>query len=91
MASSSGSIAATAVAAAGGAAVVAVSHQHQQQQQQQQQQRTLRGVVFDMDGTLTVPTIDFASMYSRVLGDDHLRIVSGSPINILHEIAEWSP
>jgi hypothetical protein len=91
MASSSGSIAATAVAAAGGAAVVAVSHQHQQQQQQQQQQRTLRGVVFDMDGTLTVPTIDFASMYRRVLGDDHPRIVSGSPIDILHEIAEWSP
>jgi hypothetical protein len=90
MASSSGSIAATAVAAAGGAAVVAVSHQHQQQQQQQQQ-RTLRGVVFDMDGTLTVPTIDFASMYRRVLGDDHPRIVSGSPIDILHEIAEWSP
>jgi phosphoserine phosphatase len=91
MASSSGSIAATAVAAAagggGGAAVVAVS----QQQQQQQQQRTLRGVVFDMDGTLTVPTIDFASMYRRVLGDDHPRIVSGSPIDILHEIAEWSP
>jgi len=86
MASSSGSIAATAVAAVGGAAVVAVSHQHQQQQQ-----RTLRGVAFDMDGTLTVPTIDFASMYSRVLGDDHPRIVSGSPIDILHEIAEWSP
>jgi hypothetical protein len=84
MARSSGSIAATAVGAAGGAAVVAVS-------QQQQQQRTLRGVVFDMDGTLTVPTIDFASMYRRVLGDDHPRIVSGSPIDILHEIAEWSP
>jgi phosphoserine phosphatase len=88
MACSSGSIAATAVAAAGGgAAVVAVSHQ----QQPQQQQRTLRGVVFDMDGTLTVPTIDFASMYRRVLGDEHPRIVSGSPIDILHEIAEWSP
>jgi hypothetical protein len=86
MASSSGSIAATAVAAAAPAAVVAVSHQHQQHQQ-----RTLRGVVFDMDGTLTVPTIDFASMYRRVLGDDHPRIVSGSPIDILHEIAEWSP
>jgi hypothetical protein len=86
MASSSCSIVATTIAATGGTTVVAVSHQHQQQQQ-----RTLRGVVFDMDGTLTVPTIDFASMYSRVLGDDHLRIVSGSPINILHEIAEWSP
>lgn len=91
MASSSGSIAATAVAAAAPAAVVAVSHQHQQHQHQQHQQRTLRGVVFDMDGTLTVPTIDFASMYRRVLGDDHPRIVSGSPIDILHEIAEWSP
>ncbi|CAK9214421.1 unnamed protein product [Sphagnum troendelagicum] len=90
MASSSGSIAATAVAAAAPAAVVAVSHQ-QQQHHHQHQQRTLRGVVFDMDGTLTVPTIDFASMYRRVLGDDHPRIVSGSPIDILHEIAEWSP
>jgi hypothetical protein len=85
MASSSGSVAVTAVAAAAPAAVVAVSHQ------QHQQQRTLRGVVFDMDGTLTVPSIDFASMYRRVLGDDHPRIVSGSPIDILHEIAEWSP
>jgi hypothetical protein len=91
MASTSGSIAATAVAAAAPAAVVAVSHQQQHQQHQQHQQRTLRGVVFDMDGTLTVPTIDFASMYRRVLGDDHPRIVSGSPIDILHEIAEWSP
>jgi hypothetical protein len=88
MASSSGSVAVTAVAAAAPAAVVAVSHQ---QHQQHQQQRTLRGVVFDMDGTLTVPSIDFASMYRRVLGDDHPRIVSGSPIDILHEIAEWSP
>ena len=25
----------------------------------------LRGVVFDMDGTLTVPNIDFADMYRR--------------------------
>eukprot|EP00588_Corethron_pennatum_P009139 CAMPEP_0194270260 /NCGR_PEP_ID=MMETSP0169-20130528/4284_1 /TAXON_ID=218684 /ORGANISM="Corethron pennatum, Strain L29A3" /LENGTH=173 /DNA_ID=CAMNT_0039012241 /DNA_START=70 /DNA_END=587 /DNA_ORIENTATION=- len=26
---------------------------------------TLRGVIFDMDGTLTVPNLDFAEMYSR--------------------------
>lgn len=30
-----------------------------------QQRPTLRGVVFDMDGTLTVPNIDFQAMYSR--------------------------
>lgn len=28
-------------------------------------QRALRGVVFDMDGTLTVPNLDFARMYER--------------------------
>ena len=26
---------------------------------------TLRGVVFDMDGTLTIPNLDFKEMYSR--------------------------
>ncbi|MCO5560674.1 hypothetical protein L7F22_014291 [Adiantum nelumboides] len=51
--------------------------------------RTLRGVIFDMDGTLTVPVIDFAQMYRDVLGPNHPRIVSGSPIDILHEIQEW--
>jgi len=33
----------------------------------------LRGVVFDMDGTLTVPNLDFAEMYRRaglVMGKD---------------------
>lgn len=52
--------------------------------------RCLRGVVFDMDGTLTVPVIDFARMYREVLGRNHPRILSGSPIDILHEIQEWS-
>ncbi|KAH7433383.1 hypothetical protein KP509_07G066800 [Ceratopteris richardii] len=51
--------------------------------------RTLRGVIFDMDGTLTVPVIDFAKMYREVLGPNHPRIVAGSPIDILHEIQEW--
>jgi phosphoglycolate phosphatase-like HAD superfamily hydrolase len=35
----------------------------------------LRGVVFDMDGTLTVPNMDFTAMYARAgvpLGDDIL-------------------
>ncbi|KAI5074763.1 hypothetical protein GOP47_0010724 [Adiantum capillus-veneris] len=53
--------------------------------------RTLRGVIFDMDGTLTVPVIDFAQMYRDVLGPNHPRIVAGSPIDILHEIQEWPP
>lgn len=30
------------------------------------ERRTLRGVIFDMDGTLTVPNHDFAEMYRRV-------------------------
>lgn len=54
----------------------------------------LRGVVFDMDGTLTVPVIDFASMYKAVLGDDeYKRIKAESPsgIDILHHIENWSP
>lgn len=54
----------------------------------------LRGVVFDMDGTLTVPAIDFPAMYRAVLGDDeYLRIKAESPsgIDILHQIENWSP
>ncbi|CAB4292483.1 unnamed protein product [Prunus armeniaca] len=54
----------------------------------------LRGVVFDMDGTLTVPVIDFAAMYRAVLGEDeYVRIKAESPsgIDILHHIETWSP
>ncbi|KAK3417144.1 hypothetical protein EUGRSUZ_H02890 [Eucalyptus grandis] len=54
----------------------------------------LRGVVFDMDGTLTVPVIDFAAMYRAVLGDDEyrrLRAESPTGIDILHLIEGWSP
>ncbi|CAN7137528.1 unnamed protein product [Brassica rapa subsp. narinosa] len=54
----------------------------------------LRGVVFDMDGTLTVPVIDFAAMYRSVLGEDeYKRIKAESPagIDILHYIESWSP
>lgn len=53
----------------------------------------LRGVVFDMDGTLTVPVIDFALMKRMVLGDDHADVKSGntSGIDILHQIEQWSP
>ncbi|XP_028793273.1 haloacid dehalogenase-like hydrolase domain-containing protein At2g33255 [Neltuma alba] len=54
----------------------------------------LRGVVFDMDGTLTVPAIDFAAMYRAVLGDDeYRRIKSENPsgIDILHLIEDWNP
>lgn len=53
----------------------------------------LRGVVFDMDGTLTVPVIDFAAMYRSVLGEDeYKRIKAESPtgIDILHHIESWS-
>ncbi|KAL1561659.1 haloacid dehalogenase-like hydrolase domain-containing protein [Salvia divinorum] len=54
----------------------------------------LRGVVFDMDGTLTVPVIDFPAMYRAVLGEqEYLRIKSESPsgIDILHHIETWRP
>ncbi|WCJ24153.1 Haloacid dehalogenase-like hydrolase (HAD) superfamily protein [Euphorbia peplus] len=54
----------------------------------------LRGVVFDMDGTLTVPVIDFTAMYKAVLGDaEYSRIKAESPsgIDILHHIETWTP
>ncbi|KAJ6826832.1 putative F-box/kelch-repeat protein [Iris pallida] len=53
----------------------------------------LRGVVFDMDGTLTVPAIDFLGMYRAVLGDDRYAELraSGDPIDILHHIERWAP
>ncbi|PKI70122.1 hypothetical protein CRG98_009494 [Punica granatum] len=54
----------------------------------------LRGVVFDMDGTLTVPVIDFAAMYRAVLGDpEYLRVRAENPsgIDILHHIESWDP
>ncbi|XP_057830493.2 haloacid dehalogenase-like hydrolase domain-containing protein At2g33255 [Cryptomeria japonica] len=55
--------------------------------------RKVRGIVFDMDGTLTLPAIDFPQMYRAVLGDDHPDIKSGrvSSIDILQEIQDWSP
>ncbi|KVI00399.1 haloacid dehalogenase-like hydrolase domain-containing protein At2g33255 [Cynara cardunculus var. scolymus] len=54
----------------------------------------LKGVVFDMDGTLTVPVIDFQAMYKAVLGQDlYVSIKSNSPsgIDILHHIEQWAP
>ncbi|KAF3773951.1 hypothetical protein EJ110_NYTH54187 [Nymphaea thermarum] len=53
----------------------------------------LRGVVFDMDGTLTVPVIDFSAMYRAVLGDDYASIKSSSSlgVDILQHIDSWSP
>ncbi|KAL7124183.1 hypothetical protein ABFS83_14G030900 [Erythranthe nasuta] len=55
---------------------------------------SLRGVVFDMDGTLTVPVIDFPAMYRAVLGEEaYVKIKSENPsgIDILHHIETWSP
>ncbi|XP_060178645.1 haloacid dehalogenase-like hydrolase domain-containing protein At2g33255 isoform X2 [Lycium barbarum] len=54
----------------------------------------IKGVVFDMDGTLTVPVIDFQAMYKAVLGnDEYVAVKSKSPsgIDILHHIESWSP
>ncbi|GJS26531.1 haloacid dehalogenase-like hydrolase domain-containing protein [Tanacetum coccineum] len=56
----------------------------------------LKGIVFDMDGTLTVPVIDFQAMYKSVLGEDeYFRIKKSRPpsggIDILHLIENWTP
>ncbi|CAA6666493.1 unnamed protein product [Spirodela intermedia] len=55
----------------------------------------LRGVVFDMDGTLTVPVIDFGAMYREVLGENtYTAMRSRNPngsIDILHHIETLSP
>ncbi|AQK55474.1 Haloacid dehalogenase-like hydrolase domain-containing protein [Zea mays] len=57
--------------------------------------RPLRGVVFDMDGTLTVPVIDFPAMYREVLGGDAAyaaaRGSGGGSVDILHCIEDWAP
>ncbi|KAG0535461.1 hypothetical protein BDA96_04G368100 [Sorghum bicolor] len=57
--------------------------------------RPLRGVVFDMDGTLTVPVIDFQAMYREVLGGDAAyaaaRAAGGGAVDILHCIEDWAP
>lgn len=47
-----------------------------------------------MDGTLTVPVIDFPAMYRAVLGEDeYKRVKAENPtgIDILHHIENWSP
>ncbi|KAK7391612.1 hypothetical protein VNO78_20029 [Psophocarpus tetragonolobus] len=52
----------------------------------------LRGVVFDMDGTLTVPVIDFPAMYRAVLGEEEYRKLKAenpSGIDILGHIEAW--
>ncbi|XP_051191738.1 haloacid dehalogenase-like hydrolase domain-containing protein At2g33255 [Lolium perenne] len=55
----------------------------------------LRGVVFDMDGTLTVPVIDFPAMYREVLGGEAAyaaaRAAGGGAVDILHCIESWGP
>lgn len=54
----------------------------------------LKGVVFDMDGTLTVPVIDFPAMYKAVLGEEEylsMKSLNPSGIDILHHIQTWDP
>ncbi|KAG0535458.1 hypothetical protein BDA96_04G368000 [Sorghum bicolor] len=57
--------------------------------------RPLRGVVFDMDGTLTVPVIDFQAMYREVLGGEAAYAAAlaagGGAVDILHCIEDWDP
>ncbi|KAJ4776239.1 Catalytic/ hydrolase/ phosphoglycolate phosphatase [Rhynchospora pubera] len=54
----------------------------------------LRGLVFDMDGTLTVPVIDFPAMYREVLGPEAYAAANkagGGSVDILHHIEAWGP
>ncbi|XP_078442086.1 haloacid dehalogenase-like hydrolase (HAD) superfamily protein [Wolffia australiana] len=55
----------------------------------------LRGVVFDMDGTLTVPVIDFGAMYREVLGEDEYSAMRARDphgyIDILHHVETLPP
>ncbi|RZS20930.1 hypothetical protein BHM03_00053505 [Ensete ventricosum] len=56
----------------------------------------LRGLVFDMDGTLTVPVIDFGAMYRAVLGEEgyasyRAARASVGGVDILHHIESWAP
>ncbi|KAL0644397.1 hypothetical protein Bca4012_042687 [Brassica carinata] len=46
----------------------------------------LRGVVFDMDRTLTVPVIDFAAMYRSVLGEDEYKRIKAERRALLESI-----
>ncbi|WOL05129.1 haloacid dehalogenase-like hydrolase domain-containing protein [Canna indica] len=58
--------------------------------------RRLQGLVFDMDGTLTVPVIDFGAMYRAVLGEEvyaahRASSASGGGVDILHHIETLPP
>ena len=66
-------------------------------QQQRRPRPRLRGVVFDMDGTLTVPNIDFTEMYRRCGVDpsqDILQVIAQLPteaerqakLDIIHDM-----
>eukprot|EP00252_Welwitschia_mirabilis_P014214 TRINITY_DN31289_c0_g1_i1.p1 TRINITY_DN31289_c0_g1~~TRINITY_DN31289_c0_g1_i1.p1 ORF type:complete len:254 (-),score=38.64 TRINITY_DN31289_c0_g1_i1:118-879(-) len=58
-----------------------------------QKKPKIKGVVFDMDGTLTVPVIDFALMKRKVLGEGRsdFKPSDTSRIDILHQIEQWEP
>lgn len=68
------------VAAVGGGGTVGVA-----------ERARLKGVVFDMDGTLTVPVIDFPAMYRAVLGSDRYAALGSGSVDILHHIETWTP
>ncbi|CAN6232940.1 unnamed protein product [Urochloa humidicola] len=62
----------------------------------QRSRRPLRGVVFDMDGTLTVPVIDFPAMHREVLGGDAAYAAAraaagGGSFDILRCIEDMAP
>merc|ERR1719146_483870 len=51
--------------------------------------RALRGVIFDMDGTLTVPCMDFGDMRRRVAAALGVAKLEGGLLHALHSDGRW--
>merc|ERR1719377_418986 len=53
--------------------------------------RALRGVIFDMDGTLTVPVMDFGDMRRHVAAALGVEKLEGDLLHALHSEGRWEP
>lgn len=62
--------------------VLPIAHSHSTAAEDMSSARTIRGVVFDMDGTMTVPVIDFKLMRQRVgvMTGDILDAINSWPV-----------